>query len=73
MAKTELTTRELAKRLRTRPDNVTRWAAKLGLPKRGRDYLLTEKDCSAIAASLQNGPGNPNFQKKQRRAKSKAV
>ena len=53
------TTEEAASRLDAAVSTVTLHARKLGIRKRGRDYMFTAADIMALRESMQQGPGRP--------------
>lgn len=40
---------------------VRRWALRLGVAKRGKDFEFAEADEALILANIKKRPGNPNF------------
>ena len=53
------TNNEVAAELKIAPRTVRKWCQVLGFQKSGRDYLLTSRQVSAIAARCQTKRGRP--------------
>ena len=56
-----MTTKHAAKLLGSSIRTVQRWCKKLGYPREGRDWLLTDDQVEQLRARVQPGPGNPNW------------
>jgi hypothetical protein len=44
---------------------VQKWCARLGIPKLGRDYIISERDLEKLRQSMHFRPGRPWQQKKR--------
>jgi hypothetical protein len=62
---TLITIQALATLHARKPRTLSRIAHKLGLPKYGGTYVLTEGMASRIMAEVHDHPGNPNWIRKE--------
>jgi hypothetical protein len=49
----------LAARSGRNPRTIRKAITRLGIPKTGRDYLLSEEQAEMVLAEIKSGPGRP--------------
>lgn len=57
----EFTTKQAAEKFHCDESTIQKWAKRIGIKKRGRDYLFTASDMKTLARSIHPTPGNPNW------------